>query len=479
MVKLTTTRQDRQTPAALFRALVGLTGLLGITIGQQVKAIEIEPTIGAGLVYTDNLYLASEDDEISEIVAQILPGLGIIHEADRVQFNLDGELQLLFYQDNSDGNAIFANGSTELDLVLIRDHLFLDTFGSISQTPVDPTQPIPSGNIPITGNRTDLRILQTSPRWQSLLLGNELRLEYEVGKIDYDDPDLQDTLFHRVSSSYGSQPEGRGFGWSLNHDYASYEYNLPPTANYQTLAGNIDYTFGGGFALTGMYGFESDYLDYSSSEMTEEMWSMGFRMSTEDMSLIANFGDRSYGSTAYLSFSWNLTNNGFFMITYTENPATTESLAHRRLKPDDPEIPPIPPLIDEPGTAQTFINKRFQATLSKEFSKNTLTLSGYTVEQTDYVTQDGSTPRDDGRQNGVILDWLIDAGNKTDLTVTGRWVNRELPESGDDTDIYVLRFSLLYQLGQRTSLDFWVQHTKDDGAPYTENQVGFMANRSF
>jgi hypothetical protein len=60
-----------------------------------------------------------------------------------------------------------------------------------------------------------------------------------------------------------------------------------------------------------MYGLESEFLDYSSADMTEKMWSTGFRMVTEDPHLAANAGESSYGSAVFLEFSWNLTEQAY------------------------------------------------------------------------------------------------------------------------------------------------------------------------
>ena len=381
-----------------------LTIMLGAGMGQTAGAFEIEPFVGAGLIYSDNITLQPDGAEEGDFAMQIMPGLRLSAETSRVKLDADANLQFIFYADNSDSNATFSNGSGSLDLVLIPEHLFLDTFAGISQTPVDPTQPLANSNIPITTNRTDRKLLQTNPRWESIVFNNELNLSYTIGKIDYNDPNLQDSEFQIFDSSYGSQDKVQGLGWAVNHYLAIYEYNLPPKGQYQTVALNVDYAFGNGLKLLGMYGLESDFLDYASKDLTDDMWSAGFNVVTEVIELSALVGDRSYGSTAFFDFRWNLTDDGFAYVSYSENPATTESIARQRENPDDPNIPETPPVIDDPGTGNAFINKRFQATLEPVFlAQRIVRLTGfYLEEQSDFVTQDDSLPPDDREQYGSI-----------------------------------------------------------------------------
>ena len=76
-----------------------------------------------------------------------------------------------------------------------------------------------------------------------------------------------------------------------------------PDGQYQTVALNVDYAFGTGFKLLGMYGLESDFLDYASKDLTDEMWNAGFSWVTETLELSALVGDRSYGNTTFSGFS--------------------------------------------------------------------------------------------------------------------------------------------------------------------------------
>ena len=175
---------------------------------------------------------------------------------------------------------------------------------------------------------------------------------------------------------------------------------------------------------------------------------------------------------------------GFVYVSYSENPATTESIARQRENPEDPDIPDIPPVIDLPGTANAFINERFQATLSQSFSRNDLRLSGFLEKQVDFVTQDESIPPDDREQYGVTLDWAFSASDKTQLTTFGRWSNQQLTTDGARSDLYVIQLTATYALGRRTDLDVWVARTErigeeSDTEDYTEHQIGLQVNMTF
>ena len=233
------------------RELLILCAVVALFVCQMLTTAEARtftPRASATALWTDNLRLTEDEIAESDFAAEVVPGLNMTLDGERVQFFLDGEAQFIFYNDNSDNNSVFGNGIAGLDLEILKDNFFIYSFADLTQTVIDPNQPISGSNLPITNNRTDQRILEVNPRWVSQFIGNDLSISYQLGRVDYDADDLQDTVYNRISSFYGQGPKADGFSLNVTHDYANYEYETPPKARYQTLALNADNGFGNGFS---------------------------------------------------------------------------------------------------------------------------------------------------------------------------------------------------------------------------------------
>ena len=69
----------------------------------------VEPRIGVGGVYVSNVTLAPSGQEDDDWVAELKPGISIVHESSLFKLDLDYDLQALFYADNGDYDDQFSN----------------------------------------------------------------------------------------------------------------------------------------------------------------------------------------------------------------------------------------------------------------------------------------------------------------------------------------------------------------------------------
>ncbi len=158
----TNAKSDRR-PARRWLTALALANLTGIFLISPVQALEFDPGVRVTGIYSDNIFL-DPDNELSDFVAVLAPGIGIFHNSDRIDLEVDYLYEYLWYND-LDSTADFHNGDARLDLGIIPQRLLLESFASISQVAIDPTQPIPRTSIALSNNRTDLISLETAPHW--------------------------------------------------------------------------------------------------------------------------------------------------------------------------------------------------------------------------------------------------------------------------------------------------------------------------
>ncbi len=462
-------------------SIIGATALAGGLL-PAVQALEIRPSIQVGAVYTDNLNL-SASNEVDDIVMRVDPGIVVSHESSRVTLEAGYTYTWLKFQDADESDASFGSGRANLDLVLFRDLLSLESFARRSQRIVDPEQSVWYTNVPIVDNRTDETQIEAGPHLRTEILDHTLDVQYRLGTISYDAEGLQDVDYHESTTVIGSPERNRGLSWTLTHEYQVYEYETPPDSKAQLAF--LTMTWGlsesGESYLFGSYGQESDYTDYSSADLEETYWEIGFRRVSGRTRLEAAVGDRSFGSTLR-ALARLETTGGAVEVAYFEEPSLQESVFGQRNRDFESGNPEVPGTIDRPGIGDRFVWKRFTASINQEFGRNELTLLGFREEREDFVLreEDPLNPvgRASERQNGFVVEVARQLGVRTRLGLQGRFADREFAEGNGDR-ITLIRLGIDYALGRRTSLEGWLARHKQSGAErasdnYTEDQAGLL-----
>src|SRR5690606_7630195 len=162
--------------------------LASIIIPMPLLAVEFDAEVIAGATRTDNLTLAS-DDEQDELVYRIEPSFHLLHEGTRITTNADYRLQAFRYRD-LDETEVFHGYDASILVDVVPDNLFFEVGGSRTQSIRDPELAIPRSNLPISGNRQDRDEYYASPSFQ-FPLGSSVAAEgdYRHSWIRYQDDD--------------------------------------------------------------------------------------------------------------------------------------------------------------------------------------------------------------------------------------------------------------------------------------------------
>ena len=272
------------------------------------------------------------------------PAFELNHEGNRVQLNVDYELEALFYSKVSQRNETYHDVVAEVTTAIIQDLFFLDLNGEFGQQAIDPKLPLSSTNLPVTSNRTDGGSYTISPYIRRAIGGMVVDARYRQDKFEYDDPILQDLESFGGEFSLSGGAENR-FNWALNYQYDRYEYELSPELEAAEGSHRIGYSPAQALELFVSGGLESDYRNRRLADLDEEIWEAGVAWNDGPNSLEIAVGDRSFGSTVRFDYVRSLP-SASFNVSYEESPGTAEDFRLGGIRTD--ETVPVSDL-DRPG----------------------------------------------------------------------------------------------------------------------------------
>ncbi|MEO7386017.1 MAG: TIGR03016 family PEP-CTERM system-associated outer membrane protein, partial [Gammaproteobacteria bacterium] len=432
-----------------------------VALVAPADAMDVSGYVSLGTIYTDNVTLAPKGFEQGDFVVRADPTIVLASIGRRYDFQLEYTLEALWYQDQPDSTEVYNQGSTNLDIEILEEHLFLNSLASISQAVIDPEQPFSSTNVPQIGNRTDAIRYQTGPEWRQDILGSNLDIRYDIGRVDYSDEALQDGDYQNLNTDWTGPDKDRGLTWEFRHEYRNYDYEISDNATRQLAEVSLIYKLSGGWAPFVSAGMESDVTDRTDASLQDGIWRAGLRRETARNFFEAYAGERSFGSAWGASFEhqYGAESGDILRMAYHETPRTSEGLDSTLSKPSDPPgdttppgpvtPPPVtPPGATAPGTGRFYLSKRGDILLVKSFNRNAVSLNAF---YEDDETLEEATPADSDntREVGVSLAWLYDFGARTQGLVDGYYVNREFSRvsAADDSDnLFRLRVGLNYMV---------------------------------
>ena len=149
---------------------------------------QIDPSLTIKETYSDNIRLASSGNEKGAFVTEVTPGISVVGNTARNKVNLNYRLQNLFNSGGNEEHDLNHQLQFDSNSELLRNSLFLDLSGSISQQNATNFR---SANDNITGsdNRTSVTTYGFSPYWTPHLHGyadGEVRFRYEKFMTDND-----------------------------------------------------------------------------------------------------------------------------------------------------------------------------------------------------------------------------------------------------------------------------------------------------
>lgn len=425
-----------------------------------------------GATYTDNVFLAADGMEESEVVYMARPEFFLTTDGDRTQANIRYRPEAYWYRDNPDADNVFHVLDASLTTALIRQKLFLELSASNYQSIVVPEGRFPTSNVPISGNRVDSRMLTIKPYWQQRLGFANLLVEVGYTDAKYDSELLQSNNIRNAVFSLDNHANQQGIAWGLNYNHVRTEYEQSRPWEFQRAGADLGYWVNGTTRIFGAGGAETaiDDIENPSANLDERFWEAGLQYRPSDrLDFEFAAGERSYGSSFRLRLDYDL-RRGHTTLTYREAPSTRGNLptGHRPIEDQDN----LDNILDRPGRSDRFLQRRGEWSTTIDLSKSNMNLRVFAERREQRTTSDGE-PLEDEEYYGASFRWQWDIGVNTNVGVGADYSRRFSATIEDKLQRYNIDAG--YSFTERTSIRAEIMRSDQEGqqtsnSDYVENQ---------
>jgi hypothetical protein len=440
----------------------------------QGRTWAIEPGIGINGTYTDNIALAPQGAEQNEFATQL--NLFVTANADtaRQKTSIGYRMQNIFYAQDTSGDQTFNQLDARGNVRAWGESFFIDWSSTVSQQVIDPTQTVPTNNVTVTDNRTNVGTLQVSPFWtQEIGGGVRALLRYTGGIVRYDE-ELQDTNNNAVQFTVG---RGRGrLSWQL--DYVNDRVKFveeDTTSTFERVSLDVGYQVTPAATLTALIGAEDNEFETNvTTEPTEgSFWAAGMKWQPSRRNqLELRYGERFFGRTG--SFRWTfqgriLTTN----FTYTENLTTAG-----QVQLDTPVTPGGGVTTDPPQFRdQVFFSQRFSGDLTVSLRKTELAFNAFNERQEFQVNLD------ENEISGIGMSWLWQFARRMSARVNLRFQRNDFITEQQEDELSQAIFLLQRQIGRTASASLGISYNSQDSTDpqneYRQNLVNLRFAKRF
>ncbi|WP_405234328.1 TIGR03016 family PEP-CTERM system-associated outer membrane protein [Lentisalinibacter salinarum] len=458
-----------------------------LPVSPVLQALELEPRITIGITRTDNVALATEDEQ-SETVYRAEPGFSLSHDTQRITFDADYLMQAFRYADLGE-SEIFHQYDASVRAALVPEIFFVEVGGDRTQSILDPEQRIPQSNLPISGNRTDRDQYYVTPSFQYVFGGTvTAQGQYRNSWVNFGESDSvgleRDSEDRTATFSLDNYRRGGGITWALRYNWERTDYDESIPFEYQQASVELGFWLSGTTRVFASGGQESAWDMPLDPALEDTFWEAGFSHQVGER-LSAEFaaGERSFGSSwrGRLEFEFP---RGSTTFSYSESP-TTENRTRFRVPRFDDALD-LQDFLSRPGSADRFIRKRLEWRFDYGLTRTDFSLGVFNDERSDRTTAAGD-PLEDEDQSGINVRVGYRLGAKTTLGASGSWAERQFGE-GDDSELIRAAVTADYRLGAKTTLSLEYEYAEEDGEAggggpfsrdYVANTVSLLLTRTF
>ena len=448
---------------------------------QSVLLAEVDFSLDldVGVIHSDNIVLAADGEEQDETVYSIVPEFRLTSDNSRLQADIRYRPQAYYYQEIENADSIFHTVDASVFATLIREHLFLELSASNFEAIVTPQASVPSGNLPISGNRTETRVLGATPSFQQRIGSADLIIQGSYFDVEYEESAFQSSEEIQGYFQLGNVQRQQGLAWQTSYIHRRTEYDLSPPWEFQRAALNLGAWINESTRLFAVGGAETAFDNLFESNLDSDFWEAGFQYTPNArFNLELAFGDRSYGSSARGNMSYEL-KRGDIQFNYSEGPANRGEILNDRRPLET--FDGLDGALDRPGAADRFVRKRGDLRVTIELAKSDINFRLYSERRENRTSPDG-TGLGDEHMSGGGLRWSWRMGSRTTLGAGADIVERTY--GSEDDELFRTLTDLEYQVSRRFSIRVEVARFDQSGSEledydYTENQYRLFLRTSF
>jgi uncharacterized protein (PEP-CTERM system associated) len=454
----------------------------------QADPWTFRPSVSLDESYTDNIRLAPDGAEESELVTTLTPGLLLEREGRRLDLSALYRLQGVFYRDNSTDNRstnlLDANATGEI----LRNRLFIETSATSREQNISNTGAIAADNISLGENRARVVTYSASPYWREQFgstLDTELRYERNTVKSSRS-LDSDNDIFSLDLTS------GSAFARLLWEAHASNEkisYQTGDTTRFRTIDAEAKYLLTEKFALTTLAGYDdNDYTTNTGKKNDGARWRAGaVYKPSRRTSVEAGVGRRYFGTDIFVELSHQARRTRWF-YTYFRQPDSTRSILLEQpvfALTDLFGNPVADPLGSDqlsPGlnvpvqTAEVILRERMNGSFNYTNRNNSLDLSFFSEDREYQLT--GLKDESDGANAGWT--WNI---NRTTRSRLGVNYSTNLSSTNLRQDFRVIEYRLTRTFAREVEAGLVLRNVHVDAdsgiGSYTQNTITATLSKQF
>ena len=265
----------------------------------------ITPYISASESYTDNLFLTVSEDQQSDYITQLNPGIKIRGTGNQMNLSLDYNMQNLHYSDNSDFNENRHQLAANINSELAKDIFFLDGVASFTQQAIDSFGVKDPENLTPTDNLTDVATYTVTPYFRhSFNQSTSALIQYFYGKTNYLDSTVSDngSTNKKILAELNKKSRSERLTWLIDYRRTNIGYDNETTIDSIFERSGIEARYGIGrkTRLIASGGYESN--EYANSDVNDKtsgpFWGLGVNWAPSSRTTVELIlGERYLGST--------------------------------------------------------------------------------------------------------------------------------------------------------------------------------------
>ncbi|MCB1947810.1 TIGR03016 family PEP-CTERM system-associated outer membrane protein [Nitrosomonas sp.] len=444
----------------------------------QVAAGELEfnPTLTVSETYTDNVRLGGglipgggggigfggAGSSGGDFITQINPGILFTGNGRRYDVNAQYVMNNLIFAQNTEltqiRHMLNANATTEV----LKDLFFVDGDARILQQNVSLLAPQTANNVFATGNRANLEIYSVSPylrhRFQNFA---SAEARYTRGYVKSGFSGFINSQRDSYQFILNSGSAFRKLAWGFNYDNNRIHLDgSNTTIGLERYIGNLRYNFTPRFGLTATGGYERNSIISIRGKPSSPTWTAGFVWAPNKRTdLQFSAGQRFFGDTYSATANYR-TRLSTWQVLYIEDITTFNQQAGQfgalggalNVLGGGVDAQNLLLGLNNFLTNRVFLQRRFNASVTLNGSRNDLTLNVFQLKRKPYTAEE---------LDEELLGLPIFFNNTKQLGGNVSWRYRLTSRTNFNTNFSFIRFDFLSANSTNDNLFITANVTKE------------------
>ena len=421
----------------------------------------LTPRVSANEVYSDNIQLDPAGQERDDLVTTLNAGASLRGTGARLTVNFDYNLQALRYANSSSSDSLNQQLQATANAELVKQIVFLDVRGTISQENVSSNGREDTTNIALTGNTTDVMTFSVTPIVRHHF-GSFAEAEgsFGIDTVDTDGAAGAGTT-QNMRFNMNSGPAFSRLPWTFSTSRRKIDNDSGTETRFSSAEGTVRYKFTRQYGVRGSAGYESNSFATSQGSDGGAIWSIGgIWTPTPRTNVEAGYRSRFFDPGYFLTAS-HRTRRMVFTANYDEDITTSsQQLLDRQLIPledafGDPVLDPVSgdqvllPVDRSTLTEEVQVSKRFSASASYRGRRGSASFSVFEDRRTFQLSGD------EEHVFGFSASASRQLSRRTSMSLNGSWQRSNPAGTGGGNSLWSVGASLNYQFSQgiNASLD--------------------------